>query len=288
MERKSDNSGLVLEGGGLRGVYTSGVLRVFMERELYFPWIAGVSMGACNAVNYLSRQKKRNRIVNMQFVRDRRYLSYRRLLFHGELFGMDFIFGDIPKKLVPFDYRRFEQADETLLIVASDCMRGEAVYFDKSTLKKDQFMTALRASCSLPFLAKPVMFCGKTLMDGGVTDPVPLHKSIEAGNTRHVLILTRPAGYRKKALPLPVIAMARLRYPKRLAAALEKRHIGYNHLMDEIDAKEASGEIFVIRPKIDLHVGKAERDARRLNAVYQQGMEDAGACFSDLEAYLKV
>ena len=272
MERKPDNSGLVLEGGGLRGVYTSGVLRVFMERELYFPWIAGVSMGACNAVNYLSRQKERNRIVNL----------------HGELFGMDFIFGDIPEKLVPFDYRRFEQADETLLIVASDCMRGEAVYFDKSTLKKDQFMTALRASCSLPFLAKPVIFCGKTLMDGGVTDPVPLHKSIEAGNTRHVLILTRPAGYRKKPLPSPIVAMARLRYPKGLATALEKRHIDYNSLMDEIDAREASGEIFVIRPKIDLHVGKAERDARRLNVVYQQGMKDAEDHFSDLEAYLKV
>ena len=287
MERKPDKSGLVLEGGGLRGVYTSGVLRVFMERELYFPWIVGVSMGACNAVNYLSRQKERNRIVNMQFVRDRRYLSYRRLLFHGELFGMDFIFDDIPNRLVPFDYQRFAQADETLLIVASDCVRGEAVYFDKNALK-NHFMVALRASCSLPFLAKPVMFCGMTLMDGGVTDPVPFHKSIEAGNIRHVLILTRPAGYRKRPLPSPVIVMARLRYPKGLAAALERRHIGYNRLMDEIDAREASGEIFVIRPKHDLNVGKAERDARLLDAVYQQGMEDAEACFSELEAYLKI
>jgi len=281
-----ENIGLVLEGGGLRGVYTSGVLRFFMEEGLYFPYIVGVSMGACNAANYLSRQIDRNRKVNIEFVRDHRYLSLRRLFLGGELFGMDFIFETIPKELVPFDYRRFAKAEEKFWITTTDCDDGKARYFEKSGLGDDDFMTVLRASCSLPFVSKPVSYRGRFLMDGGIVDPVPLHKSIIDGNDRHVLILTRPRGYRKKPFCCPWLA--RLWYPRftELGKALARRHSRYNLVMDEIDGLEKKDGVFVIRPSADLGVGRAERDQNRLRQVFEEGYADARSSFPRLESFL--
>ncbi len=285
MEWFFDQTGLVLEGGGLRGVYTSGALRFFMEKKLYFPYVVGVSMGACNAANYLSRQLERNRIVNIEFVRDRRYLSRLRLLLGGELFGMDFIFNTIPNQLVPFDYRRFADAEEKFWIVATDCHSGTPVYYEKATLGKD-FMTALRASCSLPFISKPVSFAGRVLMDGGIADALPVGKSIADGNERHVLILTRPPGYRKK--PFPLAGLTGLFYPRfnGLRQAISRRHLLYNRAMDHIDSLVRDGSAFVIRPSRDLGVGRAERDQDRLNQTFEQGYADARSSFSALEGFL--
>ena len=197
------NSGLVLEGGGLRGIFTSGVLRYFMDRELYFPYVIGVSMGACNAVNYVARQPERNRIVNTRFLKESRYLSYRRLFLGGDLFGMDFIFDTIPNKLVPFDYDTFLASDTRLVIVATDCETGEALYYEKDDLGRD-CLTVLRASSSLPFIARPVPFRGRTLMDGGLADSVPLERCLADGIRKAVLVLTREKGYRKKPSRFPV------------------------------------------------------------------------------------
>lgn len=286
MAKELAKTGLVLEGGGLRGVYTSGVLRFFMEQELYFPYLVGVSMGACNAANYLSRQRERNRIVNIEFVRDRRYLSLLRLLLGGELFGMDFIFDTIPNQLVPFDFQRFAEAKEKFWIVTTDCHAGTPVYFEKSALGED-FMTALRASCSLPFIAKPVSLEGRMLMDGGVSDAVPIYKSVADGNERHVLILTRPQEYRKKPFPFP--RLARLFYPRfgGLRKALAKRHVRYNQAMDHIDGLERQGAAFVIRPSRDLGVGWAERNPDRLRQVFDEGYGDARHFFPALEKFLR-
>jgi len=279
-------SGLVLEGGGLRGIFTSGVLRLFMDRGLYFPYVIGVSMGACNGVNYLSRQPERNRIVNTRYVGDSRYLSSLRLLSGGDLFGMDFIFDTLPNELVPFDYATFSANDARFFLVATDCVSGEAVYLEKSELGAD-FFTALRASSSLPFIAKPVTFRGKTLMDGGLSDSIPIRRCLADGNRKAVIVLTREKGYRKKR-PLFTRHVS-LRYPRfpGLKRAYESRYLEYNETLDEIEAMEARGEIFVLRPERPLEVGRAERNKDKLYLVYDYGYEAAKLRFDDLVRYLE-
>lgn len=205
------NGALILEGGGLRGIYTSGVLRFFMDRGIFFPYVIGVSMGACNAANYVSRQPERNRIVNTRYVNDGRYLSYWRLLTKGELFGMDFIFDTIPNSLVPFDFETFMASDVRCITTVIDCETGEALYYEKNEVGKDYFKV-LRASTSLPFMAKPIYYKGRVLMDGGLADSIPIQKSLSDGNSRHVLVLTRPKGYRKKRAHF--VRLAYLRYTK--------------------------------------------------------------------------
>lgn len=285
------DTALILEGGGLRGVYSTGVLRAFMDARLYIPNVIGVSMGACNAANYISRQTERNEIVNVEFVNDRRYLSYPRLLTGGELFGMDFIFNEIPNRLVPFDYETFLSNPARFWTVTTDCETGCALYHEKSCWDRAETMRLLRASCSLPLLAQPVAWrdldCQeRLLMDGGIADPIPLHKSRELGYARQVLVLTQPRGYRKKLMR--GLWAVRLRHPRftGLHKALAERHQRYNALMDEIDALEARGEVFVIRPAAPLGVGRVERSQARLREVIQRGKDDANARWPELMEYL--
>ncbi|MCX7708740.1 MAG: patatin family protein, partial [Clostridia bacterium] len=167
--------GLVLEGGGMRGLYTAGVLECFLERGLYFNYVVGVSAGACNAASYISRQKGRNKIVNTRFVKDWRYLSLRNLLLKKSAFGMDFIFDEIPNKLVPFDFETFYKENCDFYVGATDCRTGKAVYFSKDEMKKD--FDALRASSSIPLLSPIVHINSMELLDGGVADPIPIRKS---------------------------------------------------------------------------------------------------------------
>ena len=281
-----EHTGLVLEGGGLRGVYTAGVLRFFMEKELYFPYVIGVSMGACNAANYISRQPERNRIVNIRYVNEFRYLSYCRLFMKGELFGMDFIFDTIPNILIPFDYETFKKNKAKCITVVMDCSTGKPIYYEKDELE-DDYLKILQASCSLPFIAKPVYYKGLTLMDGGLADSIPVRRSIDDGNDKNVLILTRPEGYRKKVshYSLP----ARLFYPgyKGLQKNIKNRHINYNKTMDLIDQEEQKGNLFVIRPRFPINAGRVERNKDKLYMAYDQGYYDAAATYGKLQSYLE-
>jgi predicted patatin/cPLA2 family phospholipase len=282
---KTEDGALILEGGGLRGIYTSGVLRFFMDHEIYLPYVIGVSMGACNAANYVSRQPDRNRIVNTRYVNDSRYISYRRLLLQGELFGMKFIFDTIPHVLVPFDFETFTKNPVTCITTVTDCATGEALYYEKKDLGDDCFKI-LQASCSLPFMAKPVHYQGRILMDGGLSDSVPIRKSIQDGNRKNVVVLTRPRGYRKESphfMPLVNLRYGKLRG---LCRAIASRHERYNETMDLIDELEKRNEVFVIRPGSTLRVGRAERNKEKLYAAYDQGYRDAAACHSGLVSYL--
>jgi predicted patatin/cPLA2 family phospholipase len=258
-----------------------------MGKDIFFPYVIGVSMGACNAANYVSRQPERNRIVNSRFVNDSRYLSYWRLLTRGELFGMDFIFDTIPNSLVPFDFETFTESNVRCITTVIDCETGEALYYEKNDVGKDYFKV-LQASTSLPFMAKPIHYEGRVLMDGGLADSVPIRKSMEDGNNKHVLVLTRPKGYRKKRAHF--VRLARLRYLKYkgLCEALESRHVKYNETMDLIDELEERGEVFVIRPESGLNVGRAERNKDKLYAAYDQGYTDASECYAGLCAYLNL
>ncbi len=256
-----------------------------MHKNLKFPYVIGVSMGACNAASYISWQPERNRIVNIQYVNDARYLSYLRLLIQGELFGMKFIFDTIPKSLVPFDFKSFFESEQKCFTTVTDCMTGEAIYYEKSGLGAD-YMKILQASSSLPYIAKPVHYKGRILMDGGLSDAIPIRKSINDGNVKNVLVLTRPKGYRKKRAHF--LALARLRYPgwNGLYQSLKNRHVQYNETMDYIDQLEEQGQVFVIRPRLPLNAGRIERNKERLYATYDQGYKDASAAFTKLASYL--
>ncbi|MCK5520381.1 MAG: patatin family protein [Candidatus Marinimicrobia bacterium] len=270
----------------MRGVYTAGVLRLFMDKGLYFSYVIGVSMGACNAANYISRQPERNKIVNIRYVKDYRFLSYRRLFFKGELFGMDFLFDTIPNSLVPFDMQTFLESEQVCITTVTDCGTGDAVYYEKRDLGAD-YLTVLRASASIPFAASPVHYKGRVLMDGGISDPIPILKSIKDGNTKNVIILTQPRDYRKKySFFTRLVHLRYYKYPD-FCKKFERRYALYNETLDAIDLLEKQNQVFVIRPGRDKAVGRTERDKEKLYALYDQGFSDASGCYDDLCLYLE-
>ncbi|OCA90813.1 patatin family protein [Bacillus sp. FJAT-27225] len=266
--------GLVLEGGGMRGVYTAGVLEYFLESGLSFPYVIGVSAGACNAASYLSGQRGRNKVVNIEYVSDPRYLSWQNFRKNRQLFGMDFIFDEIPNKLVPFDYQAFNQNQSEFVIGTTDCTSGEPVYFGKNDYGTE-LLTVLKASSSLPFVAPEIQFSGRTLLDGGISDPIPIKKAQSEGFHKNVVILTRNEGYIKK--PSRFHFMVNRKYPqyKGLQTSLRKRYQVYNDTVSYLGRERQEGKVFIIQPTHPLKVGRMEKDPVKLASLYEQGYSDA-------------
>lgn len=268
------NMGLVLEGGGMRGVYTAGILEYFLEQEIEFPYVIGVSAGASMAASYLSKQKDRNRKVNIEYITDKRYISWRNYFKQKQLFGMDFIFEEIPNKLVPYHYDEFYANPADLVIGATDVLTGEPIYYKKEDYGKD-VLTLLRASSSLPFIAPEVHYQDKILLDGGISDSIPIRKAQADGFRKNIVVLTRNAGYEKK--PSKFHFWVRRKYPNYpgLQLALQNRYKMYNETIHYIDEEERKGNVIVIRPEQPLEVGRMEKDPRKLEKLYHQGFEDA-------------
>ncbi|MBT2695166.1 patatin family protein [Bacillus sp. ISL-55] len=279
------NSGLILEGGGMRGVYTAGVLEHFLENELFFPYVIGVSAGACQGSSYISRQPGRNKQVTIDYVKHQDYISYKNLLLKKELFGMDFIFDKLPNELVPFDFETFNSAAEKFLVGTTDCITGEPIYFDKNDVPKE-FLKIIRASSTLPFMAPAIEFQGRTLMDGGIADPIPIRKAIADGVRKNVIVLTKPKGYRKKKSSLSWLPRYVYKEYKGLHTALETRYKLYNETLDYIEELEAKKEVFVIRPSKNLKVGRVERNPDKLTQLYDVGFEDVKESYGELKDWL--
>ncbi|AQQ53459.1 patatin-like phospholipase family protein [Planococcus lenghuensis] len=279
-------NGLILEGGGMRGVYTAGVLEYFMEKNLYLPYVIGVSAGASYATSYLARQPGRNREVSIGYIHHPDYISPRNLLRKRELFGMDLLFDELPNQLVPLDFDALHAAPEQFWITATDCVTGDPLYYDKAELGSD-VLSLVRASCSLPFVSPGVIYDGKTLMDGGISDPIPIGKALQDGTDKNIIVLTKSAGHRKK--PSRLIRSARLfykRYPG-LTVALEKRWALYNETMERIEEMEREGDVFIFRPTDDHGVTRTERDPVKLEKLYNQGYSDAKRQYAGLETWLE-
>ena len=276
------NVGLVLEGGGMRGLYTAGVLEYFLEHYKMFPYVIGVSAGACMAASYLSRQAGRNREVNIDYVKHPNYLSFRNFVRHRQIFGMDFLFDEIPNNLVPFDYETFFKGTEQLVVGTTDCETGNPVYFKKEQYGED-LLTIIRASSSLPFIAPIVKYKDKKLLDGGMSDSIPIKKSELDGNEKNVVILTRNRGYVKK--PSNSNWLIKRIYPNypNLARILNERHRKYNETMDYLYDQEEKGNVFVISPSTPLNVKRIEKNTEKLTQLYQQGYQDAKTQFKSLE-----
>ena len=264
-------TGLVLEGGGLRGVFTAGVLDAFLEGNFHADYVIGVSAGAANGVSYVSGQRERGLRTNTDYLHDPRYMGLRSLLLHRSLFGMDFIFHEIPQHLDPFDYQAFQENPCEFWTGAIDIRTGETVYFGKEEIGDD--LEALRATTSLPLLSQPVAYRGRLLLDGGTADPIPVRRALADGCDRVVVVLTRERGYRKPAQSFRAVYRSAFRRYPAIIRALDTRHRIYNDTLDFLAGLECGGTAAVIAPATPPQVRRIERDRDKLLALYQEGLE---------------
>ncbi|MDR2557930.1 MAG: patatin family protein [Oscillospiraceae bacterium] len=264
---------LVLEGGGTRGFYSAGVFEAFMDEGIMFPYIAGVSAGAANALTYVAGQRGRNRLIVEKYVGNKKYVSRRNLLRYGSLFGYDFIFKTIPDSHIFWDREVFENTDIRFLTGAIDCNTGRTVWFEKQDITAG--FPATIASCSVPLAAKIVKYGGYELLDGGVSSPIPIEKSIEDGNEFHVVVLTRNQGYKKEAFRHKnILKLFYRKYPNLINAILN-RHEVYNRQLALCEQLEREGKALIIRPQIPLAVERAGTNTKKLLALYDEGHEEA-------------
>lgn len=280
-----EKSGLVLEGGGMRGMFTVGVLDFFLDNNIDFKSCFAVSAGAGHACSFLSKQRGRAYNVTINYVGDKRYCSLNSLVKTGDIFGAEFIYETIPKKLCYYDYETFRKNDTEFYTVVTNCTSGEAEYIKISDLEKD--MVYVRASSSLPLLSRMVNIEGKEYLDGGVTDSIPIKEPQKRGIKKNVIVLTQHDGYRKK--PMRMMTFVRLKYKKypNLCKSMENRYIMYNETLDYIKEQEEKGNVFVIRPENPLNVGRIEKDPKKLDELYRIGYEVAEKRKEELMAFLE-
>ena len=277
-------AGLVVEGGGMRGVYSSGVLDFFIEKDLFFENNYGVSAGACHLCSYLARQYKRAFRVNVDYLNDKRYCSVHSLLKTGNLFGAEMLYDIIPNELDLFDYDTYNKNESNFYVVITDINTGKPEYVKIGDLKKD--IIYVRASSSLPLLAQNVKINDKEYLDGGISDSIPIKKSIADGNKKNVVILTRDSTYRKgKNSLMPIIKLKYKKYPN-FVKSMADRYIVYNEILDFIKELENNGDVFVIRPKKPVNIGRTEKNREKLEALYNDGYNDAKDCYEELLKYL--
>ncbi len=277
-------AGLVLEGGGMKGMYTCGVLEFFIEKGVMFSSCYGVSAGACHMCSYLSGQKKRAYYVGVDYLQCRDYCSIRSLLLTGNLFNRDVCYDLIPRYLNPYDYETFQSYKGRAYAVATNIVTGKPEYLRLQDMERD--IEAVRASSSLPLVSRNVKINGKLYLDGGLSDSIPIRKSILDGNEKNIVVLTKEEGYRKKPSSLlGVIRAVYARYPK-VYELMRDRHISYNKTLDYLEEQEKCGRAFVIRPKTASGIKRIEKDREKLIALYDQGYRDAQALYGTMLAYL--
>ena len=278
-------AGLILEGGGTRGVFTSGVLDYFMEQELYLPYVIGVSAGACNAVDYVSHQPGRMKTCTIDFLEAGSYVGLRQLIRNHSLFNMDLIFDLFPNKIIPFDYDTYFSSGQTCIMTTTNCLTGKAEYLSETKDRK-RLMAICRASSSLPIVSPMVEVDGIPMLDGGVGDSIPIRKALHDGVKKNVIILTRQEGYRKQPAKRSV-QMAKIMYQKypRLVQAMRNRAYYYNRTIELIEDLEARGHVYVIRPQIPV-IKNTEDRVEVLTAFYQHGYDYAKDIFSQVTDYL--
>ena len=271
--RIDEQTGLVLEGGGMRGIFTVGVLDCFMDHQRYFPYTIGVSAGASNGISYASHQRGRSLFSNTELLREYNYIGLRHFLRGKGYINLDFLFHVYPDRYYPFDFKSYAQAKERFVMVTSNCLTGEAMYFEE---KQDEarLVEICKASCTLPVLCPTTYVDGIPMVDGGVCDAIPLRRAIKDGFPKNVVVLTRNKGYRKADKEVRLPGFIYRQYPA-LREQLRTRYHRYNATLDWIDQLEDEGKVIVIRPERPLQVDRTCRDIPRMLALYQEGYQIA-------------
>lgn len=276
------STSLVLEGGGMRGVYTCGVLDYFMDNGIAFPKIYAVSAGSGHAMSYVSNQRGRAVRVGTEFVNDWRYCSVRSLILTGNLFGAKFIYEDIPAKYDPYDYDAFNRCAMKLIAVCSNVETGEAEYIPIDDAKDD--IIYVRASSSLPLVSRIVKTPRGKYLDGGICDSIPIrHALLE--NDRAVVVLTQPAGFVKEPSSSQKMIAKLYKKHTKFVEASARRHEDYNESLAAIEKGVAEGKVLAIRPSAPIGFERIEKDKTKLLALYERGYNDAKA--SGIEDFLR-
>ncbi|MBO5179481.1 MAG: patatin-like phospholipase family protein [Clostridia bacterium] len=276
--------GLVLEGGAMRGLYTAGVIDVFLENNIEVDGVIGVSAGVLFGVNYLSKQNGRVLRYNKKFVKDKRYMGIWSLITTGNIVSKDFSFYEIPYKLDVFDDEEYKKSKTKMYATVTNVETGKPEYMKLDSVFEQ--MEILRATSAMPFVSKFVELDGNKYLDGGISDSIPVEKCKEMGYDKIIVVLTRPIEYRKKKESEGLINMFYKKYPN-LAETLKNRHTNYNSSVEKIIDLENKKEIFVIRPSKTLKIKRIEKNTDKLQAMYDLGVEDCKNKLEELMMYLK-
>ena len=263
--------GLVLEGGASRTIFTCGILDAMLDNDIYINYVAGASAGISYGVSYLSKQRGRNHRITAEYMNDKRYMGWGNMFRkdNRSYYGLDFVFEEIPAKLIPFDFEEYERSGENGFGAVTNIETGETEYM--RVRAADKKWTVLRASCALPILFRPIKINGQYYMDGGITDSIPFKYAFDSGLDKLVVILTRPRGYVKK--PEKLTTTVKMMYPKypKLAEALKNRHIMYNREITELAELEKQGKVLILAPEKDYGIHRTENDPKILLPFEEEG-----------------
>lgn len=274
MELDLRNTGLVLEGGGMRGVFTCGVLDYLMDHGIEFPYGIGVSAGACNGLSYVSRQRGRAKYSNIDMLAKYHYIGLKYLWYQHSILDQKLLYELFPEKIVPYDYGTCFKNPIRFEMVTTNCLTGRACYLEEHT-DKNRLLTIAKASSSLPYVCPITFVDGQPMLDGGLVDSIPVLRAVEQGYSRNVVVLTRNKGYRKSEKDIRVPRFIYTRYP-RLRVVLSNRCRVYNQQLELVERMEEEGSIVVIRPQERVTVNRIEKDVKKLTALYNEGYACAG------------
>ncbi|TWV14827.1 patatin family protein [Bacteroidaceae bacterium HV4-6-C5C] len=268
-------TGLVLEGGGMRGVFTCGVLDNFMDRGIRFPYVIGVSAGACNGLSYMSGQRGRAKFSNIDMLAKYKYIGLKHLLKKRNIMDFDLLFHEFPEHILPYDYTAYFNSPERFVMTTTNCETGDAAYYEEKK-DKNRLLDIVRASSSLPFVCPITYVDGVPMLDGGIVDSIPLLRARADGFINNVVVLTRNRGYRKDNRELSVPVFLYRKYP-RIREALKFRSRIYNEQLELVEQMEDEGLITVIRPEKPVIVDRIERNIDKLTDLYEEGYACAAA-----------
>ena len=260
---------LVLEGGGMRGVFTSGVLDAFMKHDLTFPYIVAVSAGACNGMSYVSHQPRRARISSIDYLARYKYIGLRHLVTQGCIFDRELLYDKFPNQYLPFDFDTFFSSPMTFEMVTTNCLTGQPMYLSERH-DRQRALDIVRASSSLPYVSKIVDVDGIPMLDGGIVDSIPLQHAIDMGHPTNVLVLTRNRGYRDTGKDMKIPRFIYRKYP-RLRVVLSRRLAAYNAQLEYVERMEDEGRVICIRPERPMEVDRIEKDIAKLERLYEEG-----------------
>lgn len=278
-------TGLIMEGGAMRGLFTAGVIDVLMENNIEFDGAVGVSAGAAFGCNLKSRQIGRVIRYNTKYSKDKRFCSMWSFIHTGDMYGNDFCYRELPFELDIFDVKAYKENPMEFYVVCTDVETGKSVY-QNCPVADDDCMQWIRASASMPLVSQVVEVGGYKLLDGGISDSIPLKFFEEKGYDRNIVILTQPEGYVKgKNKLIGLMKIALRKYPA-IVDAMKKRHIVYNETTDYVKQKEQKGEVLVIRPETDLCIKRTEKEPEELRRVYEKGRAVAEKMLPQIKEYL--